>query len=47
MEDPDNFKKHEAKRAMLGESRRKLLWIWMATALGSKGDSDAQMHDGE
>ena len=47
MEDPDNFEKREAKRATLGESRRKLSWIWMATAPGSKGDSDARMHDGE
>ena len=47
MEDPDNFKKREAKRATLEESRHKLSWIWMATASGSKGDSDAQMHDGE
>jgi hypothetical protein len=44
MEDPDALEKR-AKKATLGESRRKLSWIWMAAAQGAEGD--AGMHDGE
>ena len=43
-EDPDTLKKC-AMNAMLGESRRKLSWIWMATTQGAKGD--ARMYDGK
>ena len=44
MEDPDDLEKC-AMKATLGESRRKLSWIWMAAAQGAEGD--AGMHDGE
>ena len=43
MEDPEALEKR-AMNATLGESRRKLSWIWMAAAQGAEGD--AQMHDG-
>ena len=43
MEDPDALEKR-AVNATLGESRRKLSWIWMAAAQGAEGD--ARMHDG-
>jgi hypothetical protein len=43
MEDPDALEKR-AVNATLGESRRKLSWIWMAAASGAEGD--ARMHDG-
>jgi hypothetical protein len=44
MEDPDALEKR-ATNATLGESRRKLSWIWMAAARGAEGD--ARMHDGK
>jgi len=43
MEDSDALEKHQSK-ATLGESRRKLSWIWMGAAQGA---SDARMHDGK
>ena len=44
MEDPEALEKR-AMNAMPGESKHKLLWIWMAAASGAEGD--AHMHDGE
>jgi hypothetical protein len=44
MEDPEALKKR-AMNAMPGESKHKLLWIWMAAASGAEGN--AHMHNGE
>ena len=46
MEDPDALEKRamKATKPTLGESKRKLSWIWMAAAQGA--NSDSRMHDG-